>query len=116
MKAFRTISISFHDGLHSLNRLQQYFDMPEQETNDYMTESIEKGHLLIAKDTTGYYPNTIFDFFIKVDFQVEMKPGERLIVVCQKGQGSTSFINLINGYMNIGEGEVRINGQVGFMS
>lgn len=28
MKEFRTISISFHDGLHSLGRIQEYFDMP----------------------------------------------------------------------------------------
>jgi hypothetical protein len=30
MKQFRTISISFHDGLHSLNRISQFLEMPEQ--------------------------------------------------------------------------------------
>ena len=30
MKSFRTISISFHDGLHSLNRIDQYLNMPEK--------------------------------------------------------------------------------------
>ena len=100
MKEFRTISISFHDGLHSLNRLQQYFEMPEQE-GDNISENIEFGHLLIAKNTTGVYPNTVFDFFSKVNFQIEMGPGERLIIVSRKGQGRTSFLNLINGFMQI---------------
>lgn len=48
MKSIRTISISFHDGLHSLNRIQQYFDMPEESENkNFITNDVEVGHLVI---------------------------------------------------------------------
>lgn len=116
MKEFRTISISFHDGLHSLNRIQQYFDMPEQEPNDKISHDIEPGRLVIKKGTAATYPNTIFDFFLKTDFQIEVGKGERLLVVSRRGHGRSSFINLINGFMKIAEGEVRINSNIGFLS
>ncbi len=38
MKSTRTISISMHDGLHSLKRLSQYFHLPE-ETKSQLVES-----------------------------------------------------------------------------
>lgn len=33
MKSIRTISISFHDGLLSLDRIDQYLKMPDQKIN-----------------------------------------------------------------------------------
>lgn len=33
MKSIRTISISFHDGLVSLDRIDQYLKMPDQKIN-----------------------------------------------------------------------------------
>jgi ABC-type multidrug transport system fused ATPase/permease subunit len=30
MKAFQTLVISFHDGMHSLNRLTAYFGFPDE--------------------------------------------------------------------------------------
>lgn len=90
--------------------------MPEQEPNDNIVENMEKGHLVIAKGTTAVYPNTIFDFFLKTNYQIELSPGERLMVVSRKGQGRTSFINMINGFMKIIDGEVRLNGNIALLS
>jgi len=48
MKSFRTISISFHDGLHSLHRFQQYFSMPDQRADlSFVNKEIDVGHMLI---------------------------------------------------------------------
>ncbi len=50
MKSIRTISISFHDGLLSLDRIDQYLKMPDQKINkDFVNSKIEIGRILIQK-------------------------------------------------------------------
>lgn len=48
MKSFRTISISFHDGLHSLHRLQQFFEMPEEKVDiTFISDNVDPGKIII---------------------------------------------------------------------
>ena len=58
----------------------------------------------------------LFDFFFKTPFHIEVSPGERLLIVSRKGQGRSSFINMITGFMKRVDGGVRINGEKAFLS
>lgn len=100
MKSFRTLSISFHDGLHSLNRIAQYLNMPEHIPSELINKNIEKGRIVIEEDTLAMYPGSVFDFYIQIKHHVEINPGDRLIIAGRKGNGRTSFMNLLNGYMD----------------
>lgn len=55
MKEFRTISISFNDGLRSLSRIQQYLDLPNQLKCEKITDDVEPGNLIIKKGTSAHY-------------------------------------------------------------
>ena len=67
MKSTRVISISIHDGLHSLKRLNQYFLLPEerrkteliQEKNDL---EMQRGSIVINNPTRAAYPHTSQNF------------------------------------------------------
>jgi ABC-type multidrug transport system fused ATPase/permease subunit len=39
MKAFRTLTISFHDGAWSLNKIQDYLNSPDEEENETLRMS-----------------------------------------------------------------------------
>jgi hypothetical protein len=62
MKAFRTISISFHDGLHSLNRITQYFDLPDEIPSTLLIKTDSEINVIIKKGTICAYPHSKYDF------------------------------------------------------
>ena len=92
--------------------------MPEmnEDEDSFITSDIKPGHVAVEKGTTASYPNTLFDFFFKTPFHIEVSPGERLLIVSRKGQGRSSFINMITGFMKRVDGGVRINGEKAFLS
>lgn len=86
--------------------------MPEQKIDkNFVNSSGEVGKLVIEKDTASAYPGSVFDFFVKTNFKIEINKGERFTLIGRKGQGRTAFLNMINGFMERIEGNIKINGK-----
>jgi len=72
--------------------------------------------LIIAKGTTGKVGNRGMEVEINVTFHIELKPGERLVVLGRRGQGSTTFLNMLAGRNTLTSGQIRISGKVAYLS
>ena len=116
MKSTRTISISMHDGLHSLKRLNKFFHLPEEKESQLIDKNIEFGHIVIKKDTRAAYPNSTYRFTIKCNFHIELNRSQRLNVIARKSHGCTSFLEmLMGGLKKINkDGKVLINGRISY--
>lgn len=55
MKDFRTFSISLSDGFHSLRRITDYLELPEEENlnTKYKRINLQPAEITIAKGTVG---------------------------------------------------------------
>lgn len=55
MKDFRTFSISLSDGFHSLRRITDYLELPEEENLNtrYKRINLQPAEIIIAKGTVG---------------------------------------------------------------
>ena len=115
MKSTRTIIINFHDGLRSLLRINQYFNMPEHRSVEKLGTNIERGHIVIEKKTKASYQDCD-DFYLSFKHQVEVNPGERVVILGRRGQGRLSLFRMLTGYMNIYAGEVRMRGNLAQLS
>jgi hypothetical protein len=50
--------------------------MPDQKASlSFVTNDIGVGFLKIEKDTSSAYPGTVFDFFVKTNFEISVSPG-----------------------------------------
>ena len=115
MKEFQTLTISFHDGLHSLNRLTTYFSLPDEIESALLNRSAGNPELLIKKNTISAYPHSSYDFWLIVNIQVELEGGQRLTVLGKKGQGRSSFVHMLTGLMKKIKGSVFLRGQVAYL-
>ena len=74
MKSLQTLTISFHDGLHSLDRLTTYFSLPDELksalVNRVTGEPSEPPELTIKRNTISAYPHSSYDFWLIVNVQV----------------------------------------------
>jgi hypothetical protein len=59
----QTIVISFHDGLHSLDRLTTYFVLPEELKSALLNRISGQAQLQIKKNTISAYPHSSYDFW-----------------------------------------------------
>ena len=71
MKAFQTLVISFHGGIHSLDRLTTYFALPDEIESALIKRSPSgKPQLLIKKNTISTYPHLSYDFLLIINTQI----------------------------------------------
>lgn len=72
MKDFRTFSISLSDGLHSLRRLTDYLELPEEEKKNvhYKHISLQPAEIAIAKGTIGRAEGRGIDIEFEVRHQI----------------------------------------------
>lgn len=70
MKSIQTIVISFHDGLHSLDRLTTYFALPDELKSALLNRSTGEPSLLIKKNTISAYPHSSYDFWLIINVQL----------------------------------------------
>lgn len=115
MKSFNTISITFHDGLHSLDRITTYFMLPDEISSVLINKSEQDGKLHIKKNTISAYPHSSYDFWLIINCQIDISPGERLAVIGKKGSGSSSFVHMLVGNMKKIKGSVFLNGKLSYL-
>lgn len=73
MKSIQTIVISFHDGLHSLDRLTTYFALPDEIKSALINRTSGAPELTIKKNTISAYPHSSYDFWLIINVQLELK-------------------------------------------
>ena len=77
MKSLQTLTISFHDGLHSLDRLTTYFSLPDELksalVNRVTGDPPESPELTIKKNTISAYPHSSYDFWLVVNVPIELQ-------------------------------------------
>lgn len=115
MKAFQTIVISFHDGIHSLQRLATYYTLPDQIESALLNRSNGQPSLHIKKNTISAYPHSSYDFWLIINLELDLKGGQRLGVIGKKGQGSSSFIHMLVGSMKKIKGNVFLSGKIAYL-
>lgn len=115
MKSIQTIIISFHDGLHSLERLTTYFALPDQLKSALINRSSGRAELHIKKNTISAYPHSSYDFWLILNIGIELKEQERLVVIGKKGQGISSFVHMLVGSMKKIKGSVFLSGKIAYL-
>lgn len=115
MKSIQTIVISFHDGLHSLNRLTTYFSLPDEIQSALLRRIIGNPELHIKKNTISAYPHSNYDFWLIIKTQIDIKGSERLSVIGKKGQGTSSFVHMLVGSMKKIKGNVFLSGKIAYL-
>jgi ATP-binding cassette subfamily B protein len=115
MKAFQTIVITSHDGLHSLERLATYYSLPDEIESALLNRTSGKPEIHIKKNTISAYPHSSYDFWLIINIQVDLKGGERLGVIGKKGQGSSSFVHMLVGSMKKIKGNVFLSGKIAYL-
>ena len=73
MKSIQTIVISFHDGLHSLDRFTTYFSLPDEVESALLRRKIGNPELHIKKNTISAYPHSNYDFWLIINIQIDIK-------------------------------------------
>ena len=117
MKSIRTIVINFHDGLHSLGRLTTYFSLPDELKSALVNRNPDAGspELQIKKNTISAYPHSSYDFWLILNTPIEIKGGDRLIVIGKKGQGISSFVHSLIGSMKKIKGNIYLGGKIAYL-
>ena len=114
MKAIQPVVISFHDGMHSLERLTTYFALPDEIQSALLNKTSGKPELHIKKNTISAYPHSSYDFWLIINIQIDLKTGERLGVIGKKGQGSSSFVHMLVGLMKKIKGSAFLSGKIAY--
>lgn len=77
MKSIQTITISFHDGLHSLGRLTTYFALPDELKSALINRVSGDGSgppvLEIKRNTISAYPHSSYDFWLIINVQLQLE-------------------------------------------
>ena len=115
MKSIQTIFISFHDGLHSLQRFTTYFSLPDEIESALLKRIIGNPELHIKKNTISAYPHSNYDFWLIINIQIDIKSLERLSVIAKKGQGTSSFVHMLVGSMKKIKGNVFLSGKIAYL-
>lgn len=71
--------------------------------------------LTIKKNTISAYPHSSYDFWLIINVQLELKKGERLVVIGKKGQGISSFVHMLVGSMKKIKGSVFLSGKIAYL-
>lgn len=53
---------------------------------------------------------------MEVSYDIEAKKGERVVVLGRRGQGSSTFLNMIAGKVPIVSGHIKLGGKVAYLS
>ena len=115
MKSIRTIVINFNDGLHSLGRLTSYFALPDELKSALLHRSSGAPELQIKKNTIGAYPHSSYDFWLIINRPIQVRSGDRLVVIGKKGQGISSFVHTLIGSMKKIKGSVYLSGKIAYL-
>lgn len=119
MKSIQTITITFHDGLHSLGRLTTYFALPDELksalVNRVVGDKKDPPELEIKRNTISAYPHSSYDFWLIINVPMQLEAKERLLVIGKKGQGISSFVHMLIGSMKKIKGSVFLSGKIAYL-
>jgi ABC-type sugar transport system ATPase subunit len=71
---------------------------------------------VIKKNTIGKVSGRGMGIELEVSYHIEAKAGDRVVVLGRRGQGSSTFLNMIAGLVRITEGQISLNGKIAFLS
>lgn len=72
--------------------------------------------MIIKKGTIGKVENSGMGFELEVAQHIEAKAGDRIIVLGRRGQGSSTFLNMMAGIVKIISGQISIKGKIAYLS
>lgn len=117
MKEFRNLSIALSDGLHSLRRISDYLELPEKrEDIEHYIKAEGKPEIIIKKNTIGKMTGRGMGLELEVSFHIEAHAGDRIVVLGRKGQGSTTFLNMLAGSVRVVSGQIFMKGDIAYLS
>lgn len=118
MKEFRTLTIALSDGLHSLRRITDYLELPEGRGSPHHYKKYDEAvaYLKMTKRTIGKVDGRGMGLELEVSKEIEAKGGERVVVLGRRGQGSSTFLNMIAGRVPIVSGLMMVGGKIAYLS
>ena len=120
-KPFNEISgvvTELQNALACARRIFDLLDEPEEESADNLSEdNMQEAQTKILKDVDGtvdlekvYFSYTPEQKLIE-DFNLHVKPGQRIAIIGPTGCGKTTVINLLMRFYDVRSGEIRVSGQ-----
>ena len=139
LKNIRYISTYLEDLLTALNRLDDFLNIPQVErlifTNkdltlaslkfsnikidrDNIKTNVQKSdakYFLLEKNNPITSPGRKIKNVIKIPFSIQLKAGDHLVLLGEKGQGSV-LLSLLAGNIDLDQGRIQYNGKLAYVS